>query len=274
MSDLRAELQRKATGAFLQYALLRVESALVVAGTILLTVFLPNPFPWWPIWAWPILGAIGWAAVVYASLSDPTTSGKVLSQLLREQLDLGEIQDLDLRERIGAMCDYLQSIETDLYGVRTLPDRPVLEQIVDQLVAWVEKSALFARYVDTYGRDYRLETRRQELPGLIETLVARLKYEKNPDIIDRLNAEMETLGRDLQSLQLLDAQMTQGEAQLGQTLTALARAASQVHVIVTERNLGQDHIDNLKQEVELHLGQATDLVNQVEQLYTDALNKG
>ena len=33
MANLRAELQRKATGAFLQYALLRIESALVIAGT-------------------------------------------------------------------------------------------------------------------------------------------------------------------------------------------------------------------------------------------------
>jgi len=42
MANLRAEQQRKATGAFLQYALLRIESALVIAGTILAAVFLPE----------------------------------------------------------------------------------------------------------------------------------------------------------------------------------------------------------------------------------------
>ncbi|MGC9348706.1 MAG: hypothetical protein ACP5JG_11250 [Anaerolineae bacterium] len=274
MPNLRAEIQRKSSSAFLQYGLLRLESALVVAGAILLAVFLPNPFPWWQGWMWLVLGALGWIAVVYASLTDPQTSAKVLHQLLREQLDLKEIQDPQLRERVDAMFGYIRSAELDLYGMRASPHLPALERVAEQMYDWVEQGYLLARYVDTYQRDHRLEARRQQLPGAIESLVARLKYEKDPDIIQRLNSEMEALERDWQSLKLLEAQIQTAPPQLAGSLTALARVASEMHVIAMERGLGEAHIDHLQQDIERHLGQITDLVTQVEQLYNDALDKG
>ncbi|MGC9468276.1 MAG: hypothetical protein ACP5HS_06780 [Anaerolineae bacterium] len=274
MASLHDELRNRATSAFLQYALLRLESALVVAGTILLSVFLPHPFAWWPSWGWPLLGLVGWGTVVYASLTDPETSAKVLWQLLRERLDLQEIKDQTLRTRVATMTDYVRQAEADLYRTKGSPHRAALETAAEQMVDWTKQGALLARYADTYQRDHRLELRRQELPGLIETLVARLKYEKDPDIIERLNNEMEALGKDWESLKLLDAQMQQAESQLGQSLTAMARAASEFHLIAAEGGLAQDHVRRLNQEIERHLGQMTDLVSQVDALYTDALNKG
>ncbi len=274
MSNLRAEIQGKATGALLQYAFLRIESALVVAGTILLSVLLPKPFAWWPgFWLWLVLGLFAWGIIVAASVTDPVTSAKVRWQLLRERLDLGQIQDAGLRERVDAMSQYIRAIEVDLNRAGEAGEAAGLGEVGAMMYDWVAQAALFARYVDTYRRDYRLEKRRGELPGLIETLVARLKYEKNPDIIDRLNAEMEALGKDWQSLKLLDAQMQQAEPQLNQSLTALARSASELGVITAERDLGKAHPDHLKADVQRHQGQTADLVTQVKQLYTEALDK-
>ncbi|MBN1248241.1 MAG: hypothetical protein JXC32_11325 [Anaerolineae bacterium] len=283
MANLRAEIQRKATGAFLQYALFRLESALVVAGTIILTGIATLSadgmlvLPWW---GWLTLGIAGWVAIVVSSITDPDTSAKVLWQLLRGRLEIGSIQDRTLRARAEAMGRYIQSAESDLYKLKNSAKQPVLEEAIEDMYSWVEQGTLFARYVDTYARDYRLEERHADLPRKIETLVARLKYEKNPDIVERLNQEMEALGRDWQSLKLLDAQMQQAEPQLGQTLTAMARVTSELHVISaeetggTQHRLAQDHADRLRQEIQRYLGQMTDLANQMEQLYTDALDKG
>jgi hypothetical protein len=274
MSNLRAEIQGKATGALLQYAVLRIESALVVAGTILLSVLLPQPFSWWPgFWLWLILGFIAWAIIIVTSVTDPMTSAKVLWQLLRERLDLGQIKDSGLRGRVDAMSQYIRDVEVDLNRAEDAAEAAGLGEIAGMMYDWVSQAGLFARYVDTYRRDYRLEKRRGELPGLIETLVARLKYEKNPEIVDRLNAEMEALGKDWQSLKLLDAQMQQAEPQLNQSLTALARSTSEMHVITAERGLEQAHLDHLKADVQRHYGQMADLVTQVQQLYTKALEK-
>lgn len=276
MANLRAEIRGKSSSAFLQYAFFRVENAIVVAGTILLIAFLPEPFAqlsWWKEWTWLVLGATALAAIVYSSLTDPETSAKVLRQLLCERLELDKIEESTLRERVEALSRYVRAAETDLYRGASSPNRSGLNEAVGLMYEWVAQGALFARYVDTYRRDYRLEERRAELPSLIETLVARLKYEKRPDIIDRLNGEMEVLGKDWQNLELLEAQMQQAESQLSRTLTALARAASETQVIAAERGAAPDHLDNLKADIQRHLGQTTDLVTQIAQLYADALRK-
>lgn len=277
MTNLRAEIQRKATGAFLQYALFRIESAVVVAGTIILTVLAatgPNGELILPWWVWLLLGLGGWTAIVLSSVTDPDTSAKVLWQLLRTRLELDTIKNKALRSRTEAMGPYIQGAERDIYRLKDSAKQPFLEAAVENLYTWAAQSALFARYVDTYGRDHRLEERRQALPRKIETLMARLKYEKNPDIIDRLNQEMEALGRDLESLRLLDAQMQHAPSQLGQTLTALARTTSELHVITTDEGTDQNHVNHLNQEIERYLGQMTDLATQMAKLYTDALDKG
>jgi chromosome segregation ATPase len=277
MTNLRAELQRRASSASLQYAVLRIESALVIAGTLLLAALWPEPFgavAWWGWWTWVLLGTGGWVALAYSSYTDPETSAKVMSHLLEERLELAEIQDRKLRSRIESMLPYVRTVETELYRLRSGPNQPALEGIAVQLHEWIAQAALFARYVDTYRRDYRLEKRQKELPSLIETLVARLKYEKNPDIIERLNGEMETLGKGWQSLKDLDAQMRQADAQLGQSLTALARVSGEVHVIAVEHEIARDHIIRVGQEIQRYQGQLTDLVTQVNKLYTHALSKG
>ena len=63
MSNIRSELQKKAQSAIMQYAFFRWESAVIIAGTILLMALLPHPFPWWPVWGWLILGLVGLAAL-------------------------------------------------------------------------------------------------------------------------------------------------------------------------------------------------------------------
>jgi uncharacterized protein YyaL (SSP411 family) len=172
------------------------------------------------------------------------------------------------------MLGYVRSVELDLYSVKDSPHLSSLEEAAEQIYDWVEQGYLLARYTDTYRRDHRLELRRQRLPGAIESLVARLKYEKNPDIVQRLNDEMEALERDWRSLKLLEAQIQSAPAQLAQSLTALARVSSEMHVIAVEQGLGAAHIDHLQQDIERHLGQITDLVAQIEGLYNDALDKG
>jgi hypothetical protein len=282
MANLRAEIQRKTTGAFIQYALFRVESAMVVAGTIILTgIALASPdmslvLAWY---LWLALGIGGWAAIIISSVTDPDTSAKVLWQLLRGRLEVDTIEDRTLRNQVEAMGKYIQSVEVDLYKLKDSDKQSVLETAVAAMYTWIEKSVLFARYVDTYRRDYRLDEQRVELPRKIETLVARLKYEKNPDIIERLNKEMEALGRDWEKLELLDAQVQQAVPLLGQTLTALARVSSEHYVIAKETTFAQTRTvtsiaDHLKQEIERYLGQMTDLASQMEQLYTDALDRG
>ena len=54
--SISQKIERQARQAILEHALLRVENALIVAGVLLATYFVPQPFPWWPAWGWAALG--------------------------------------------------------------------------------------------------------------------------------------------------------------------------------------------------------------------------
>ena len=89
MPTARSELRKKAQSAILQHAFFRWESAVVLAGTLLLAVLLPRPFPWWPVWGWPLLGLLGLTILVYTSLTDAETNARVVSELFQPAFDLG-----------------------------------------------------------------------------------------------------------------------------------------------------------------------------------------
>ena len=78
-------IQKDAQRALVKNAFFRLESALMVGGTILATVFLPGLIPFIPWFIWPILGVIGEAAVVSSSLTDKAEQQKVIESLFREK---------------------------------------------------------------------------------------------------------------------------------------------------------------------------------------------
>ncbi len=82
----------------------------MVGGTILLTVFV-KPFPGWPIWAWPLIGAIGEAAVIVSTLTDKSEQQKVIESLFREKYNFRGIRDRELRQKLEEAEQYRQRIQ-------------------------------------------------------------------------------------------------------------------------------------------------------------------
>lgn len=270
MTNLRAEIHKKASAAYVQYAIFRWESATVLAGTLLLTALLPSPFPWWPIWAWPLSGVVALAAVVYSSLTDPETSAKVLWQLLRQERNPELIEDAQLRERVEVAFTYQRRIEADVLRARGAVEAQ-MESIAVQFARWIDQLFRLARYIDTYQRDYRLEERRKELPGQIESLMARRKFERNPDILKRLDKSMEELGRAWQTLGSLEAQMKQGPPTLERHLAAMARVYSEIRLLAEQGNLVEGQPARVQALIQEYIDQLDGMVGQIHALYTEAL---
>ncbi len=111
MPTIRTELQKKAQSAIIQYAFFRWESAVIIALTILLTALFPRPFAWWPIWGWPLLGAIGLAGIVITSLTDAETNARVLLDLFQEQFNPRQVKDQALRAKVETALEYQRRIE-------------------------------------------------------------------------------------------------------------------------------------------------------------------
>ena len=69
-------IERKARRAIFEHALFRIENAVILAGSILLAYFLPNPLPgllpWWNWWTWILLGLVAVSAIVVSAFIRPS----------------------------------------------------------------------------------------------------------------------------------------------------------------------------------------------------------
>ncbi|OQA22114.1 MAG: hypothetical protein BWY63_00981 [Chloroflexi bacterium ADurb.Bin360] len=277
MSNLHAELHKKAQAAALQYAVFRWESAVILAGTLLLAVLLPHPFPWWPGWAWPALGAIALATVIFSSLTDADTGAKVLRQLLEERLDPNLIKDEGLRGQLLAAFTSLVQLETwrlDLPSgtVKTQVDAAVC-RLMPLLTAWVEQVFQLLRYLDTHRRDFRVEQRREQMNEELKTLSARRRFERNPQMLTRLDEGMEDLGKDWYTLRLLTAELRLAENRLPQHLQSFAAAIQGVRELQTQTHLLDEQVAHLQGDLQEQTERLREQVARIHRTYTEVLRR-
>ena len=119
MYATRSELQKKARSAVRQYAFFRWESAVVLAGTIVLTALFPQPFSGWPVWGWPLLGLLGLLALVSASMTNASVDAREFLKLFHQEFDSIRIRDGALRQEVEAALECQRQIETQARGQRS-----------------------------------------------------------------------------------------------------------------------------------------------------------
>jgi hypothetical protein len=266
MPTIRSELQKKAQSVILQHAFFRWESAVVLAGTILLTALLPHPFSWWPVWGWPLLGLLGLAAIVYSSLTDAETNARVLQELFQGQFEPGQIRDRALREDVETALEYQRHIEALAHRQRDGALRDRLEDTANQLSDWISNIYRLARRLDAYRGDALLAKERRRVPQEIESLAARRKLESDPTVQRELDEVLESKDRQWQTLRALGARMKQAELQLEQSLTALATVYSQVQLIGAQ-DLDSSRSDRLRADIQEQVNRLNDLVSSINEVY-------
>jgi biopolymer transport protein ExbB/TolQ len=265
MPGTRSELRRKAQSAILQYAFFRWESAVVLAGMVLLTVLLPHPFPWWPMWGWSLLGLLGLAILVYSSLTDVETNARVVSELFQQQFDPRKVRDEALRREVETALEYQRRIEAQARRQRPGVLRDRLEDTADQLSDWIGNIHRLALKLDTYRWDELLAQERKAVPQEIERLAGRRRLEGDPAVQRELDAVLESKRRQWQTLRALDARMRQAELQLEQSMTALATVHSQVQLI-DARDVDSGRSDRLQADIREQIEQLDDLIASINEI--------
>jgi hypothetical protein len=263
---IRTELQRKAQNALLQYAFFRWESAVVIAGTILLTVFIPRPLPGWPIWGWPLLGMIGLAAIVYSSLTDSEANAKILLEMFQEQFNPRRIKDEKLRQDVETALEYQRRIERHVRMQRPGVMRDRLEDTAGQLTDWVSNIYQLARRLDAYRQDRLLADERKAVPTEINNLTARLKLETDQQLRQQMKQTLEGKRKQWETLKALDARMKQAQLQIDQSLTALATVYSQVQLIDAQ-DLESGRAERLRSDIQEQVNRLNDLVASINEVY-------
>jgi hypothetical protein len=266
MTTIRTELQQKAQGAILQYAIFRWESALIIAVTLVLTVLLRRPFPWWPPFGWPLLGLIGLAVLVYSSLTDAETNARMLLDLFQEQFSVGRIKDKAVRQQVESALEYQRRIETQIRRQRPGLIHDRLEDTANQITNWLSNIYQLALRIDAYRNDDLLARERDALPKELQRLTAQRKSESNPTVQTQLDSVITGKGKHWQTLRELDARMQQAALQMEESLTALATVYSQVQLIdATSADSGR--AERLQADIRAQVDRLNDLVSSINEVY-------
>jgi hypothetical protein len=262
VSATRSELESKARSAVLQYAFFRWENAMVLAGTIVLTVLFTHPFSWWPEWGWPLLGFLGVSALFYTSLTDAETNARVLLEFYRQAFDPDRIQDQALRREIELALGVQQTIEEQMRKERGAL-RKWLADTANLFSEWIGNVYRLALQLDVHRRGELLPQEQKAVPQQVEELAARRRLEQDPVIRRELNAALEAKGKQWQALRDLDDRMDQVELDLKASLAALSSIYSQIE-LMDDGDVSGGQADLLEVDVRKHADNLNRLVGSID----------
>jgi hypothetical protein len=244
-------IQEEAQRALLKNAIFRLESALMVGGTILAAVFLPNVIPWMPWFVWPVLGLVGEVAVIASSLTDKAEQQKVIESLFRERYNFNGIRDRGLREKLNEAEQYRQRIQQVVEQQKSGILRDRLKQTTTQVYDWIANMVTLARRIDTYRSD----------------MIIQRDLKTVPEEIGRLTATLESNRQQRDSLQELGGRMARADLQLDHSLASLGTVYSQL-LLIGSKDVDSDRAEQLHNDIRDQVLALQDITESLNEVYT------
>jgi len=259
-------IQQEAQKALLKNAIFRLESALMVGGTILATVFLPNIIPWLPWFLWPALGIAGEVAVVVSSLTDKAEQQKVIESLFREKYNFNGVRDRGLREKLNEAEQYRQRIQQVVEQQRSGMLRDRLKQTTAQVYDWIANMVALARRIDTFRSDIIIQRDLKAVPEEIRRLEGRLNLERDARVREQLSATLNSSRQQQQALQELSGRMARADLQLDHSLASLGTVYSQM-LLIGSKDVDSDRAEQLQGDIRDQVMALQDIVESLNEVY-------
>jgi hypothetical protein len=213
----------KTRRALWSYAFFRIESALTIAGTLVLTVLAASSVPWLPgqWWMWLAGGLIAEAFVIYTTISDQSLLKTKENQLFSEQFDLAKIRNKTLREKVSKALEYRSSIiqEIDRKNNHAVDDG--LREMTVELEGWIGQVYHLAQVLDVYAADGVLARDMDQVPKDLRVLEVKLNQERNANVKQELQTTFDSKAKQYEALETLRGTMEKANLQLENTLSAL-----------------------------------------------------
>lgn len=263
---IRVSIEQRAQRAIIQHAFLRWESALVIAGTILLSVFLPRPFPWWPWWGWPALGLVAEALIVYTSITDVDTAASVVADIFREAFDPRQFQDKALRGKLTQAVEYRERIDRAVRQQRESVLREHLTDVATGIDDWISQIFRLARRLDTYRSDDVIARDLKAVPQEMQNLSARLRLEGDSTVRQQMETTLSSMIAQQRSLTKLDDTMERADLQMDHSLAALGTVYSQV-LLVGAREVDSSRTQRLREDIREQVTSLEEMLDSINEVY-------
>lgn len=262
----------------LSYALYRWESAVILAMTLILAVFVPDPFrgaaPFWRWWIWIALGALAEGLIVVTTLSDPDVRVQIASQRIRSRFGLDEIADVDLRQRIAQALGIREQMEAMLQRTRDRTLGARLGVLADTVSDWIGALYALVGRVDGYRNDAVLRRHRSAIPDAIRTLESQLAKTAGPGPgraeIERALADKRA---DWAQLERLDKLVESAISELDDSQGALETIYTEIQLIaarsVDGHRVEDRDIEQLRGDIADHIRS----LSEIEQELDEGINR-
>ncbi len=272
MADpIHEDIKKRAQRAILQRALFRTENAVVIAGSLLLAAFFPQPFPqtlpWFNWWTWLLIGVVGVAGIVVSTLRDPKERTQAVADMFREDHDPALIKDKDLRDKYERALEYYDRLEEVSGAMKSERLRERTGESVRQMEEWVSNIYRLALRLQAYKDDGILNRDRQQVPKTMRSMQAKMKLEANESIRQQLAATLDSKHRQWQNLQALDTLMEKAGLQLDHSVAALGTVYSQLLLISSSREIDGNRARRLSEDVTDEVASLQDLVDSINEVY-------
>lgn len=272
-SRLYRELERRTLWAMVAYAFFRWESAVTLAGTILLFFLYPRPFVWWQPWYWLAIGAVAEVALIVASVTDPETGRRVVQDLFREEHNPRQIHDRDLRAQVETALDYRRRIEEKVLGTREGVLREHLVDSARRIDEWVASIYHLASRLDAYRADSWIAQQMASLPAEMASIRRKMREEDDANVRAQMARAASQKETQLQNLTKLQNLMEQAQYRLEETLTALGTTYSQL-LLIGARDIDSGRAQRLDQDIDEQIAALQDIVAALDEARASRENTG
>jgi hypothetical protein len=268
---ITAALRQRAQRAILINALMRWESAVLIALTLFGTAGLGMATLTGALsWLWPAAGfgagLVAWAAVVASSLTDAEDNARAVAAILREKYNPKRLRSLNLRAQVDKAWNYRDLLQRAVQDTREGILRERLARAIEPVDEWLEAVYQLATRLDTYELNSVIQQDMRSVPEAIADFKRRLAQESNPAVQATLQKTIADKERQWEQLSQLQAMMEKAEYQLEGTLAMLGTIYAQLQAIdLQAAEKGRD--EQLRTEINEQVQQLQDLRGAMDEVY-------
>lgn len=273
----RKKLERDATQAILINAFFRWESALILAVTIILTVFfaiLGSVFI--PYIGGPVLGIGVFAAGMVAetafllkSLFDERRAAGAVSKLFKKEFNPARLNSRKSRQRLKKAQTYIMEVESAIAKTPQGPIRDRMTRTIESMQKWVEAIYRMSTRIDAYEGDRIISQDLRSVPVAIANLRRKLAVENDPPVREQIERTIADKERQMEQLTRLKNTIERAEYQMESTLSAMGTVYAQLQMLGTARD-SEEIINRLQDNIDEQVDSLQDLNDAMDEMYTSS----
>lgn len=262
------KLSGQISRAIFSYAMFRIESAIIIAMTILFVWLAASNVSWFPgeWWFWLLFGLAGEMLIVITTLRDPNVHRKVGDSLFKRRFDARKVRTPELRQKVEKALEYRQLVIQEIEREEDAVLDDHLMNMTRGLEDWIAQIYKLAQGLDAYGRDPIIAKDMDSVPAELKRFQRMLSEATSETLRNDLQKTVTLKKRQWAAQQRLRETISRAQLQLEDTLTALGTVYTQVKLLGS-KDVHSGRAQRLQQDIVEQVHQLEDVSSAMNEVY-------